>query len=131
MKRIIICDDEPHIVEGLRYMLRGPDRTVEVARNGQQALDLIKGSLPDLLIIDVLMPVMTGPEAVARIRESPGGKELPIIILTAKGQAQDAVIAQEVWGAMVLTKPFVPSKLKELVAAILEVGSSAMQSYTA
>lgn len=123
MKRIIVCDDEPHIVEGLRFLLRGPDRVIEVARTGREALLLIEDALPDLLITDVMMPEMSGLELVAHLRKKKAAANLPIIILTAKGQAQDAGMAEQVWGATVMAKPFQPRSLKELVNATLEAGA--------
>lgn len=120
MKRVVVCDDEPHIVEGLRHLLRSPGRRIEVASNGKEALQCIEAQVPDLLITDVMMPEMSGLELVAALRASAHTKNLPIIILTAKGQAQDAAIAQEVWGATVIAKPFEPRKLRELVNAALE-----------
>lgn len=120
MKRIVVCDDEPHIVEGLRYLLRGPDREVLVVRNGREAVDLIRQTVPDLLIVDIMMPVMNGIEVIAHLREYLSEKDLPIIILTAKGQAQDGAMAQELWGAVVMAKPFQPRRLRELVVSILE-----------
>jgi CheY-like chemotaxis protein len=120
MKRILICDDEPHIVEGLRHLLRGPQRTIVIAANGIDALERVAESKPDLLIIDVMMPEMSGLEVVANLRSSEACRDLPIIILTAKGQAEDAVMAQEVWGATVMTKPFQPASLRQLVSSILE-----------
>ena len=120
MKRIVVCDDEPHIVEGLRYLLRAPDREVVIARNGREAVDLVVETVPDLLIVDIMMPVMSGIEVIANLRERLSEKELPIIILTAKGQAQDGAMAQELWGAVVLAKPFQPKRLRELVVSILE-----------
>ena len=98
MKRIVVCDDEPHIVEGLRYLLRAPDRVIEVTSAGKQALECIQQQRPDLLIVDVMMPEMSGLDVVASLRAADPTKDLPIIILTAKGQAQDATMAQEVWG---------------------------------
>lgn len=120
MKRVLICDDEPHIVEGLRYLLRSPSRQIETACNGLEALERIRSSLRDLLIVDVMMPQMGGLEVVAALQASPDTQDLPIIILTAKGQARDAAIAQETWGALVMAKPFEPKKLRELVNSILE-----------
>jgi DNA-binding response OmpR family regulator len=67
-----------------------------------------------------MMPEMSGLEVVANLRSSDACRELPIIILTAKGQAEDAVMAQEVWGATVMTKPFQPASLRQLVSSILE-----------
>ena len=122
MKQVLICDDEPHIVEGLRHLLRGPDRTIAVARSGREALQSIEESLPDLLILDIMMPQMSGLEVLAALRQEDKTKSLPIIILTAKGEAQDASMAQEVWQAMVMAKPFEPRKLRELVTTTLEDG---------
>jgi CheY-like chemotaxis protein len=120
MKRIIVCDDEPHIVEGVRFLLRGSERQIEGASSGKEALQRIREELPDLLITDVMMPGMSGLEVVAELRRGERTKNLPIIILTAKGQAHDAAMAQDVWGAIVLGKPFEPSRLRALVESILE-----------
>ncbi|UCE61542.1 MAG: response regulator [Phycisphaerales bacterium] len=122
MKRIIICDDEPHIVEGLRFLLRAPDRQLEATTSGKEALQRIEEQMPDLLITDIMMPEMSGLEVVATLRASPATKELPIVIITAKGQARDATMAQEVWGATVVAKPFEPQKLRQLISATLEKG---------
>jgi two-component system alkaline phosphatase synthesis response regulator PhoP len=127
MKRIVICDDEPHIVEGLRYLLRSPDREIAIARNGKEAIELVSQAVPDLLIIDVMMPIMNGIEAIAYLREKSECKSLPIVILTAKGQAQDSTMAQELWGAIVMAKPFQPKRLREIVTDLLEGTLSAAQ----
>ena len=119
MKRIVICDDEPHVLEGLRHLLRDPERRIETASTGKQGFDLVMAGVPDLLITDLMMPEMSGLELIAALRAQEATKELPIIILTAKGEAQDATRAQEVWGAMVIAKPFQPHLIRELVAAIL------------
>lgn len=128
MKHILICDDEPHIVEGLRHLLRAPDRIVDVASSGIEALEQIGKAIPDLLIIDVMMPEISGPEVVAKLRSEEATKDLPIIILTAKGQAQDTSMAQEVWGAVVMAKPFEPRKIRELVELTLRDGICSLQN---
>lgn len=120
MKRIVICDDEPHIIEGLRHLLRAADREIIPTYRGAEALKQIEAQLPDLLITDVMMPEISGLEVVSTLRAAEATRDLPIIILTAKGQAQDAAMAQEVWGATVVAKPFDPIKLRQLVAATLE-----------
>jgi DNA-binding response OmpR family regulator len=120
MKRIIVCDDEPHIVEGLRHLLKSPSREIVRTSSGREALASIRERKPDLLITDIMMPELSGLEVVGTLRAANETKNLPIIILTAKGQAQDANMAQEVWGATVVAKPFDPRKLRELVSATLE-----------
>lgn len=130
MKQILVCDDEPHILEGLRHLLRTPERRVSVAGSAKEALELIAQQLPDLLITDVMMPEMSGLELVERLRGDEATKQLPIIILTAKGQAQDATMAQEVWGATVMAKPFQPRKLRELVDGTLANSPCVQQKST-
>lgn len=130
MKRLILCDDEPHILEGLRHLLRTPDRTIEVASSGKEALRLIKTEKPDLLIVDIMMPEMSGLDVVATLRADDNTANLPIIILTAKGQAQDAAMAQEVWGATVVAKPFSPNKIRQLVLDTLTENACPPQTCT-
>lgn len=122
MNRIIVCDDEPHIVEGLRFLLRAPDREIVVTYSGEDALMRLDEKRPDLLIVDIMMPGMSGLEVVSTLRADPATKDLPIIIITAKGQASDATMAQEIWNAMVVAKPFQPKELRQMVAATLEQG---------
>jgi CheY-like chemotaxis protein len=123
MKKIIVCDDEHHIVEGLRHLLRGPGRTVVATHSGTETLAEIAKEKPDLLVTDIMMPGMSGLEVVSTLRASKSTHDLPIIILTARGQAQDASMAQEMWGATVVAKPFEPRKLRELVTSTLEGAS--------
>jgi len=123
MKRIVVCDDEPHIVEGLRYLLRSAEREIVVTYSGEEGLRAISAQRPDLLIVDIMMPGMSGLEVVSTLRADPTTRDLPIIILTAKGQASDANMAQEVWGTTVMAKPFQPQELRKLVASTLEIGA--------
>ena len=118
-KHLLICDDEPHVLEGLRYLLRSAQRRITVAPNGKIALELIRKERPDLLITDVMMPEMNGLELVAELRGDAATRDLPIVIVTARGQPQDAVVAQEMWGAHVMAKPFDPRALRELVGGLL------------
>jgi len=120
MKRILICDDEPHIVEGLRHLLKGPGREIVLASDGKAAVELARQSPPDLLIIDLMMPVMNGLEAIATLRAEKTFQKTPIIILTAKGCEEDSVAAEKLWGATVVAKPFRPALLRELVTRTLE-----------
>lgn len=115
MKQILVVDDEPHILEGLRHLLRTADRNIVVVGSAREALARIAQKVPDLLITDVMMPEMSGLDLVAALRAVEDTCHLPVIILTAKGQALDAAMAQEVWGATVMAKPFQPRKLRELV----------------
>ena len=86
---------------------------------------------PSVLSVDLGRPIRAS--SLAKLQAQPSTKNLPIIILTAKGQAQDAAMAQEVWGAAVIAKPFEPQKLKSLVSVTLEKGKcpeASQASYT-
>ena len=119
MKRIVIVDDERPIADGVGFLLRAPGREVVVTYCGDDALKAVHERIPDLLITDVMMPHMSGLEVIATLRAAAATKELPIIILTAKGRAQDTTAAKETWGASVVAKPFQPARLRDLVARML------------
>ncbi len=115
MANIVVCDDEPHIVQGLRYLFESDGHDVRVAHNGLEALELIADECPDLLVTDIMMPKLSGFELVRRIRADVETRSLPVLMLTAKGQRSDAVYAREVGATEFVTKPFSPIKLRELV----------------
>lgn len=119
MPKIVVCDDEPHIVHGLQFLFELEGYDVRVARNGIEALALIREDRPDMLIVDVMMPKMSGYEVVQRLRGAPATESLLIVMLTAKGQRTDAAIAEEVGVTEFMTKPFSPIKLRERVRTLL------------
>ena len=119
MAKIVACDDEPFIVQGLRYLLESEQHEVRIANNGIEALELIEQELPDLLIVDVMMPKMSGFQVVQKLRSAPVTASLVIIMLTAKGQRSDALYAREIGATDFITKPFSPIKLRERVRTLL------------
>jgi two-component system alkaline phosphatase synthesis response regulator PhoP len=119
MAKIIACDDEPYIVQGLRYLLESEGYDVSIANNGIEALELIEKEVPDMLIVDVMMPKMSGFQVVQTLRCRPETKSLIIMMLTAKGQRSDAVYAREIGATDFMTKPFSPIKLRERVRSLL------------
>ena len=120
MNRIMVVDDEPHILEGLRYLLRGPDRQIDVAKSGKEALQGIAEHKPDLLITDVMMPEMSGLEVISILRGQGATRDLPIIILTAKGQKTDREKGLEAGAEDYFVKPFSPLDLIKKVEEALE-----------
>ena len=89
MKRIVVCDDEPHIVEGLRYLLRAPDREIMVARNGKDAVDLARDWRPHLIVLDIMMPGMDGGEVALALEKDPATENIPIIFMTSLLKKED------------------------------------------
>jgi len=105
MYRILICDDQKDIVNALKIYLTPEGYDLYEAYNGQQAVELCKEKQMDLILLDVMMPVMDGVTATARIREF---SNAPIILLTAKSETEDKVLGLNVGADDYITKPFVP-----------------------
>lgn len=105
MYRILICDDQKDIVNVLRIYLTPEGHDLYEAYNGQQAVELCKEKQMDLILLDVMMPVMDGVTATAKIREF---SNAPIILLTAKSETEDKVLGLNVGADDYITKPFVP-----------------------
>ncbi len=105
-KRVLIAEDEPHIVESLRFLLSREGFLVTEAADGEAACLSISQARPDLVILDVMLPRLNGFEVLRRIREAPRGASLPVIMLTAKGQAQDRRTAEDIGADAFITKPF-------------------------
>ena len=119
---ILYVDDEPDIRLIVEMSLRmRPDITVRTAGSGEEALDLLidQGWRPDVLMVDVMMPGLTGPDVLAALLEEPATADLPVIFVTARARPQDldAYIGQGARG--VITKPFDPMKFADQVLALL------------
>lgn len=105
MYRILICDDQKDIVNALKIYLTPEGYDLYEAYNGQEAVELCRKTTMDLILLDVMMPVMDGVTATAKIREF---SNAPIILLTAKSETEDKVLGLNVGADDYITKPFVP-----------------------
>ena len=108
MYNILICDDQPDIVRALKIYLDPEGYRLLEAFNGQQALELVKTEDIHLILLDIMMPVMDGITAAAKIREI---SNAPIIFLTAKSETEDMVLGLNIGADDYITKPFVPVEL--------------------
>lgn len=113
MAKLLVVDDEPSMRMGLKDNLEFESFEVEMAMNGQEALDKISADTYDLIILDVMMPKMSGLDVCKIIRKE--GNQTPVIFLTAKGEEIDKVLGLEIGGDDYITKPF---SLRELVARV-------------
>ncbi len=118
-ERILIVEDEPDIVELLRYNLTRDGYDVLQATTGEAALDIIKESSPDLMLLDLMLPRIDGLEVCRRVRANADTKHLPIIMLTAKGEEVDIVTGLELGADDYVTKPFSPRILLARVRAVI------------
>ncbi|EHM09276.1 response regulator with CheY-like receiver domain and winged-helix DNA-binding domain [Thermanaerovibrio velox DSM 12556] len=113
--RILVVEDEESIAEVLSEALRRQGYRVLWARDGDEALDKALSALPDLIILDVMLPKMDGWEVCRRIREDRNGKEIPVIMLTARRDERDAVAGLEAGADDYVRKPF---SIPELMARV-------------
>lgn len=123
---IMVVDDEPEIVTLLRFVLEKEGYTVFDANNGQVALERLgvepgtpADRKPDLIILDIMMPVMDGYALNMRLQSNPATKGIPILVLTAKGQKMRDLFEMAPNVAAYVQKPFDPKMLRELIAGIL------------
>ena len=119
--RILVVDDERRMVGFIRLNLEQDGFQVIEAYNGTEALDRLRDSLPDLILLDLMMPDIDGFEVLRTIREV---SQVPVIMLTAKGEEDDVVKGLELGADDYVTKPFSPRELVSRVKAVLRRGST-------
>ena len=123
-KKLLIVDDEAHIRMLLEQTLEDlEDEGVELlqARNGQEALQMIQAEKPELVFLDVMMPLMNGVEVCRMVKKELGLSNVFIVLLTAKGQEMDRQKGFEVGADEYMTKPFDPDALLNLAEEVLNV----------
>ena len=119
MKKILIADDRSEVVELVKVTLEGKGYQSIDASDGREALEKIKREKPDLVLLDIVMPKMDGFEVLSKLRKDPKTKDIPIIMLTAKGQKLDQEKGKELGATGYIIKPFSPSALLKRIEEIL------------
>jgi DNA-binding response OmpR family regulator len=117
--RVLIVDDEPNIVASLEFLMRGSDYEVRVAGNGEDALRLATTFRPNLVLLDVMMPQLSGFEVCRRIRETSALGEVKIVMLTAKGRDVERGEGLGLGANAYVTKPFSTKELMNTVRGLL------------
>ncbi|MDE6851841.1 MAG: response regulator transcription factor [Lachnospiraceae bacterium] len=120
-KKILVVDDEKLIVKGIRFSLEQDGMEVDCAYDGQEALDLASENQYDVILLDVMLPVLTGFEVCQQIREF---SDVPIIMLTAKGDDMDKILGLEYGADDYITKPFNILEVKARIKAIMRRSTS-------
>lgn len=115
-KRILVVDDEPRMINFIRMNLELEGHQVIEAHNGLEALDQIRTKLPDIVLLDVMMPELDGFETLRMLREF---SSIPVIMLTAKGDENDRVYGLELGADDYVSKPFGPRELSSRIRAVL------------
>ena len=117
-KRISIVEDEPFIIEALSFLLEREGFVVRAISGGADALEFITSAPPDLLILDIMLPNVSGMKILEDIRRTKGIENLPVLMLTAKGQKKDRLAAEQAGVSLFMTKPFSNT---ELIANVHEM----------
>ncbi|MCU0519423.1 MAG: response regulator [Anaerolineae bacterium] len=120
MAKILIAEDERDIRDLITFTLQFAGHEVVSARNGAEAVDQALAALPDLILLDVRMPTMTGYEACEALKAQPETKDIPVIFLSAKGQDVEIRQGLEAGAADYILKPFAPDELAAQVQRVLE-----------
>ncbi|TYP54927.1 response regulator transcription factor [Thermosediminibacter litoriperuensis] len=118
-EKILVVDDEPNILELVKFNLENSGFKVITAADGQQALDLVQEEQPDLVILDIMLPGIDGMEVCRILRRQRTTRDIPVILLTAKTEEIDKVLGLEMGADDYITKPFSPRELAARVKAVL------------
>ena len=116
-KKILVVDDEKLIVKGSRFSLEQDDMEVDCAYDGEEALEKVRANPYDIVLLDIMLPKLTGLEVCQQIREF---SSVPVIMLTAKGDDMDKILGLEYGADDYVTKPFLPEELMLRVRAVLK-----------
>ncbi len=118
--KILVVDDDPDILSLVRYNLEREGFSVLTAANGQDALQLVHSQPPQAIILDLMLPEVDGLEVSRQIKRDPTLSDIPVIMLTAKGEEVDRVVGFELGADDYITKPFSPRELILRLKAILK-----------
>lgn len=119
-KHVILVEDEVNIAEAIRFLLSQDGWRVETLANGQSAFEVIRRAMPQLVILDVMLPGRSGFEILHDLRADPACAALPILMLTARGQARDREMALKAGVSRFMTKPFSNAEMLDAVRALTD-----------
>ncbi len=105
-KRILLIEDEPNIVEAIRFILSREGWRVDTSPDGRNALEAVRNRKPDLVILDVMLPNRSGYDILSDMRADEATRDIPVMMLTARGQKKDKELAERLGVNKFMTKPF-------------------------
>lgn len=117
-KRIVLVEDEPNIIEAISFILGREGWEVTTCANGETAVDIIRGARPQAVLLDVMLPGQSGYDILRALRADAAFADLPVLMLTARGQKKDRDLAAALGVTRFMTKPFANA---ELIATLAEI----------
>ncbi len=118
-KRVLLIEDEPNIIEAISFILSRDGFTVHTHEDGATAMDKLSSQTPDMIILDVMLPGRSGYDILRDVRAMPETAELPVMMLTARGQTKDRELAERLGATLFLTKPFSNTEVRDHVRALI------------
>lgn len=119
-KRVLLIEDEPNIIEAISFILSRDGWTVHTHSDGNTAVEKARAHPPDLVILDVMLPGRSGFDILSDLRQTDGLCEVPVMMLTARGQTKDRELAERLGATHFMTKPFSNAEVLEHVRALVE-----------
>jgi DNA-binding response OmpR family regulator len=126
-RKVLIVDDEPNIVTALEFLLRRSGYDVRLATNGAEALEQVDAYRPDVVLLDVMMPLKSGYEVCQRMRERPDLAHIRIVMLSAKGSEAEINKGLSLGADLYITKPFSTQELVATIDRLFEQGAAPRQ----
>jgi DNA-binding response OmpR family regulator len=116
--RVLLIEDEPNIIEAIRFILSREGWRVDTHSNGEDAVEMVRSKTPDVVILDVMLPGRSGYDILREMREDPALANLPVLMLTARGQSKDREMAERAGASRFMTKPFSNAEVLDAVRAL-------------
>jgi DNA-binding response OmpR family regulator len=126
-RKVLIVDDEPNIVTALEFLLKRSGYDVRLAANGAEALEQVETYRPDVVLMDVMMPIKSGFEVCQRMRERPDLAQIKIVMLSAKGSEAEVSKGLSLGADLYITKPFSTQELVSTINRLFEPGGTPSQ----
>ena len=119
-KRVLLIEDEPNIIEAIGFILSRDGWTVHTHQDGQTAMAKVLGLPPDMIILDVMLPGRSGFEILRELRSTDVTKDIPVMMLTARGQEKDRELALRLGANHFMTKPFSNTEMRDYVRSMMD-----------
>ena len=116
---VLLIEDEPNIIEAIRFILSRDGWRVDTHSDGKTAFEAVRARNPDLVVLDVMLPNRSGYDILNGLRADPEFKELPVLMLTARGQKKDRELAEKLGASRFMTKPFSNGEVLETIRQLV------------
>lgn len=119
-KRVLLIEDEPNIIEAISFILSRDGWTVHTHQDGTTAMTKVQAQPPDMIILDVMLPGRSGFDILRDLRATDATKDIPVMMLTARGQEKDRALAIRLGANHFMTKPFSNTEVRDYVRTMME-----------